>query len=87
MAKGAKRAKNFDRVIEGRTPDPEVPGWDVLHLECGHTSHAPTVSRDFTKTHCGVCLLNHEEHERAIKQLQAKIAAAAGAEGKPDATA
>lgn len=71
-------AANFRRHIEGRTPDPDCPGWDTLHLECGHRSGAPAASKDFDAAHCGVCQLHHEAHERAINELQKKLAAGAG---------
>lgn len=70
-------ANKFHHHIEARTPDPDCPGWDVLHLDCGHKSGAPADSRDFTTAHCGVCQLNSEAHARAIKQLQDQIAAKA----------
>ncbi len=72
----------FDQAIEARVPDPECEGWDVLHLACGHLSHAPANTTN-RQEHCGVCRLNHEAHERGLKQLQNQIAKAAGAAGTP----
>lgn len=62
-------AANFDRKIEAMWPDPEVPGWMVCQLECGHITHQPK-SNTNKLCHCGVCRLNHEAHTRELAQFE-----------------
>lgn len=78
-------ATRFHRYIEARYPDPAEPGWDVLKLSCGHRSGAPSNSRNFEKAHCADCQLAHEEHQRALEQVQKQIAAKQPKEPVPDA--
>ncbi len=80
MAKiGKKIGTKFDKAIEARTPDRDCPGWDVLHLECGHLSHAPS-STTHRVEYCGVCYFDHQAHLRAVRQIEARLAPSQGAQ-------
>ncbi len=62
-------ANTFDKLIEAAWPDPEVDGWFVLQLECGHLTHQP---KGFTNKvcHCGTCKLNHQAHLRELAAFE-----------------
>lgn len=78
----AKHTKLRDRTrffqgVVARKPDPEVPGWNEIRLDCGHVSYQPEDNRTGI-AYCAECAAAYARAREAKTPLAASAEIAGG---------